>query len=96
MEPIAMIAVPAGGATFKGAGCALTSHSGVGLYEVTLDQPLAAAECVAETCCFGAVADQTAHIEHVSDTVKRVHTNLAAPSDAVAFSAVFFRVPAGH
>lgn len=81
----------------RSAGCAITGHSAVGLYEVTLDQPLTAAECCETLTLRGGVADQDSHVEHVSDTVKRIRTNVAgAPSDAVAFCASFLRLPAGH
>lgn len=102
MNPVAMItanaaATPALPTAKKGAGCAILTHSGVGLYEVTLDQPIAAAECVATLGLYGGVVDADGHIEHTSDTVKTIHTNVAgAADDTVDFCATFWRVPAGH
>lgn len=94
VTPVASPGIPA----FRSAGCALTGHSGVGLYEITLDGGgIAAAECVEIATVRGAVSDADAHVEHVSDTVKRIRTNVAgAPSDALGFSVSFARIPGGH
>jgi hypothetical protein len=96
VAPASLVATPTVPA-HRSAGCAITTHSGVGLYEVTLDQPLNVAECAETLTLRGGVADQDGHVEHVSDTVKRIRTDVAgAPSDAVAFACVFHRLPAGH
>jgi len=102
MEAFAIVvavaaANPALPATMKGASCAILTHSGKGLYEVTLDEPCDEQECVALVTPKGVVADTACFVTHVSDTVKRI-TTLAAGvvADTVDFSAAFFRMPQGH
>ena len=95
---VAVAAVtPALPATTKGARCAILTHSGVGLYEVTLDEPCDETECVVQVTPKGVVANTQCFVTHVSDTVKRI-TTLAAGvvADTVDFSAAFFRMPQGH
>jgi hypothetical protein len=90
-------ATPALPATMKGANCAILTHSGVGLYEVTLDEPCDETECVAIATPKGAVADCGVFVTHTSDTVKTITTLAAgAVDDTVDFSVAFYRIPAGH
>jgi len=102
MKPFALVvaiaaATPALPATTKGANCAILTHSGVGLYEVTLDEPCDETECVALATPKGVVANTQCFVEHVSATVKRIHTLAAgAADDTVDFSASFYRMPSGH
>lgn len=77
--------------------CGVTSHSAAGVYEITLDQAIPVAECVETICVRGAAVDADYHVEHVSDTVKRIRTNVAGvASDTLGFTAKFERIPAGH
>jgi hypothetical protein len=81
--------------TSRAYNCAITTHSGAGLYEVTLDEGIDATECVVAGSCIG--VDGSFAVVHVSDTVKRIVTYLAGVlDDTVEFSAVFYRLPAGH
>ena len=84
-------------ATMKGANCAITTHSGVGLYEITLDDPCDETECVALATPKGTVADTQCFVTHVSDSVKRVSTLAAGVvDDTVDFSVLFYRISQGH
>lgn len=81
--------------TSRGYNCAVSSHSGAGLYEITLDEGIDSTECLVEGTAIGVDASMT--VVHTSDTVKTIRTNLAGVlSDAVAFSVSFTRLPAGH
>lgn len=77
--------------------CKCTTHSGTGLYEITLDDGINSLECIAQVTAEGAVADCSVQLEHVSDTVKRVRTFAAGVLvDTFGFNAIFYRLPAGH
>lgn len=82
----------------KAAGCLITGHSAVGLIEITLDGGgISQAECIETITVRGGVSDVDLHVEHVSDTVKRVRINVAGtPADGLGFCASFSRVPGGH
>lgn len=71
------------------------THTAVGVYNLDLDQPLAAADAVIIATGRSALADVSVAVGHVSDTRKQVTVGTAgAASDAIAFDIAVFRRPA--
>jgi hypothetical protein len=65
---------------------------GVGIVELVLDRALDPEECAGIVTVRGAAGVYSTSLQHVSDTIKRVHTYLAGvASDAVNFDVVFIR-----
>jgi hypothetical protein len=90
MDIMAIASVTAGGAAFLyNKGCASVVNSGVGLIDITLNNPADAAECIIEGSSLGAVGTAVT-LTHVSDTVKRVSTTLEAAGVATLSNAVPF------
>lgn len=78
----------------NGFNAATSTHTAVGVYNLDLDQPLAAADAWIVACPRGASADANVAVGHFSDTRKQVTTGLAgAASDAVSFDVVVLRRP---
>ena len=96
MDILAVASVQAGAAGFNyNKGCAQAFNSGVGLQDITLDNPADAAECGIYACVVGAAAG-TCTVQHISDTVKRVSTFIAVAgvptlSNAVPFTFLLIR-----
>lgn len=69
-----------------------SAHTALGTYDITLDAPLADAQCQFDVACRGALG-ACAQVSSVSDTVKRVVTGIGTTaSDAVSFDlTVLFR-----
>jgi hypothetical protein len=96
MDILAVASVAAGGAAFTyNKGCASVANSGVGLNDITLDNPADFAACT----IFGASLNGAASsvtLTHISDTVKRVSTFLEiagvmTPSNLVPFTFLLIR-----
>lgn len=89
MDILAVASVAAGGASFVyNKGCASVSNAGVGLYDIVLNNPADAAECILEGSSLGG-AGTAVSFAHISDTVKRATCTLeaagvATPSNLVA------------
>jgi len=95
MDILAVASVQAGAAGFNyNKGCAQSFNSGVGLQDITLDNPADEFECGIYAVPVGAAASCT--VTHLSDTVKRVSTftfvaGVPTLSDAVPFTFLLIR-----
>ena len=92
---VAAAIVTAAGVTTKARGCTVVKAAGNGAYDVTLDSPLPAAECLAfATLNLGAAAngDENIQIIHTSDTVKRVNCYRIAVLTDEPFKVAFMRL----
>jgi hypothetical protein len=70
---------------------ALGKHA-VGATNLTLNRAADPEECVCMVTVRGGAGDFEAHLEHITDTLKRVHTTVAgAPSDDVDFDVLVVR-----
>jgi len=96
MDILAVASVQAGAAGFNyNKGCAQAFNSGVGLQDITLDNPADEFECGIYAVPVGAAA-ATCTVTHLSDTVKRVSTftvvaGVPTLSDAVPFTFLLIR-----
>jgi len=86
--------VSAAGARVSGAGFAAAA-TGTGVYTLTLDQPVDAAECAILVTARGATPG-FAHVVHTSDTVKTVNmVDAAGAAQDTAFDFAVLNCPAG-
>lgn len=93
MDILAVASVAAGGASaLYNKGCASFANSGVGLNDITLNNPADSAECIIQGNALGAAAASIT-LQHISDTVKRVSTfiddpvsGIPVPSNLVPFT----------
>ena len=78
-------------------GLAVPSSHVLGIYPLTLEQPIDAAECVCLVTFRGAGGlDHTCEVTHTSDTVKTVTVNDNAPAAAdAAFDILILRTKVG-
>lgn len=64
----------------------------VGVTNLTLDRAASPEECVCTVTVRGGAGDYQVSLEHVTDTLKRVHTAIAGtPSDDVDFDVLIVR-----
>ena len=77
----------------RGFSVAASVKGGVGLYDLFLDAPVPATECVIHaTQHGGAVANATFGVVHLSDTVKEIQTlDAGILSDAIDFDVAIVR-----
>ena len=79
------------GAVVKQKGCAL-ARTGVGIYTVTLDRDLDAADAAINVTPRGGAGNANPQVAHTSDTVKGVNMFVAAVATDVGFDVMVWKI----
>lgn len=71
------------------------ARTALGVFQLTLDQPTDANQCLVQACLTGpaAAADTTINVEDVSDTIKQVTITQAGVGVDAGFSWTVLRAP---